>query len=251
MRVAAWAIAFTLGVVAAESPAWAGRPLVTEDTGTLEPGAVELEVGLDYIRGTSADLVVFPGPLAFNIGLLPRLEATVATLFLLSDPDGAPSRAGPGDSAIRLKYRFFDETERIPALMAAVAMRLPTGDADRGLGDRGVDVQALAVASKTFGPVTATINGGYVFATHDRAADSVNIFASVETAITRAWSIAAEAVTDLATSRQTDDRLVLRVGTVYALGERVRLDAAAGFGATRASPDLFLTLGITILLNPR
>ena len=250
MRTTVAVLAVALSLVA-WSPAWAGRPLATEDTGTLEPGAVEMEVGLDYVRGTGTQLVIFPGPLAFNIGLLPRLEATVATLFLVADPDGAPSRAGVGDSAVRLKYRFLDETARIPALMAAVAARLPTGDVDRGLGDRGVDVQALAVASKTFGPVTATVNGGYVFATHDRTADSINIFASVETAVAPSWSVVGEVVTDLATSRRMDDRLLVRVGTVYAVNERVRFDAAAGFGVTHASPDVLLTVGITVLLNPR
>jgi hypothetical protein len=243
-------IAFALSVVAAAAPAWAGRPLATEDTGTLDPGAVELEVGLDYIRGTDRDLVAFPGPLAFNIGLLPALELTLATLFLIIEPDGAPTRAGVGDSAVRLKYRFLDETETMPALMAAVAARLPTGDPDRALGDRGVDVQALAVASKTFGPVTTTLNAGYIFATEDRDNDSITVAASVEAAMTKAWSIAGEVVSDLATTRRADDRVVLRAGTVYALNERVRFDAAAGFGVTRASPDVLLTIGVTVLLNP-
>jgi hypothetical protein len=224
---------------------------VTEDTGTLDPGLVELEVGLDYVRERRADVVLFPGPLAFNIGLVPRLEASIATVFLVVAPDGAPSRAGAGDSAVRLKYRFFDETERVPALMAAVAARLPTGDVDRGLGQRGVEVHALTIASKTFGPVTMTVSGGYRFATHDRAEDRVTLSASAEAVITTAWSIVGEVVSDVATRRRVDDQLVLRVGTVYAVGERVRLDAAAGFGATRASPDVLLTVGITVLLNPR
>lgn len=34
-----------LGLIA--WPAWAGRPLVTEDTGTLEPGQVEAELSVD------------------------------------------------------------------------------------------------------------------------------------------------------------------------------------------------------------
>jgi hypothetical protein len=244
-------VVIALSVLMASCPALAGRPLVTEDTGTLAPGAVELEVALDHVRERHGDGVVFQSPLAFNIGLVPRLELSVGTLALVVVPDHAPSRAGAGDSAARLKYRFVDETDSVPALMAAAAARFPTGDADRGLGDPGFGVQALAVVSKTLGNVTVTFNGGYTFATVGRDRDVVHVSASAEAAVTDAWSIVGEVVSDLATVRRADDQLVLRVGTVYALNDRVRLDAAAGFGATRASPDVVVTLGVTILLNPR
>jgi Putative MetA-pathway of phenol degradation len=231
------------------SPAQAGRPLATEDTGTLDPGKVELELGVDYLRETGAEIFLLPSGPAFNIGLLPRLEGTLATQFVLLDPDDEPSHAGFGDSQVKLKYRFLDETPHLPALVAAVGVRLPTGDPDRGLGEREVDVQPLAIASKTFGPVTLTVNAGYTFVTRDRDLDVVNVNASAEASVTKAWLIVGEVVSELATSRRADDSVVLRVGTVYAVSERVRLDAAAGFGATRASPDLLLTIGITININ--
>lgn len=233
----------------ATSPAWAGRPLTTEDTGTLDPGKVELELSLDYIRDGAGDIFLLPGGPALNIGLLPRLEGTVATAFVLLDPEGEPLRAGVGDSLVRLKYRFLDERSHWPAVMAAVTARLPTGDEDRGLGEEEVDVQPLAVLSKTFGPVILTVNAGYTFVTRDRDVDVVNLHASAEAGITRAWSIVGEVVSELATDRRTDDRVVLRAGTVYAVRERVRLDAAIGFGTTRASPDVLLTVGVTIALN--
>lgn len=133
--------------------------------------------------------------------------------------------------------------------MAAVTVRLPTGDEDRGLGEKGVDVQPLVVSSKTFGPVTLTVNAGYTFVTRDRDLDIVNLNTAAEAGITRRWSIVGEVVSELATSRSADNRVVVRAGTIYAVSERVRVDAAAGFGATRTSPDLLLTIGVTITLN--
>ncbi|MBI2219222.1 MAG: hypothetical protein HYU51_18230 [Candidatus Rokubacteria bacterium] len=97
--------------------------------------------------------------------------------------------------------------------------------------------------------MTLTINAGYTFVTRDRRLDVVSLNASAEAGITRAWSIVGEVVSELAMSRRADDRVVLPAGTVYAVGECVRLDAAAGFGPTRASPDLLLTTGVTITLN--
>jgi len=244
----AWLIVMGLSPVVA-SPAWAGRPLTTEDTGTLDPGKAELELSVDYLRDGGAQSLVVPGGPVLNLGLTAGLEGTVATSFLLFEPQGKPLRAGLGDSLIRLKYRFLDETARRPALMAAVSARLPTGDEGRGLGEPGVDIQTLAVVSKTAGRVTLTLNTGYTFVIRNRDLDVANVNASVEGAITRAWALVGEVVSELATSRRTEDRAVLRMGMVHAVTERLRLDTAVGFGTTRASPDVLFTIGVTINLN--
>jgi hypothetical protein len=244
----AWLLTVMLGVLEA-GPCLAGRPLVTEDTGTLDPGSFELEASVDYIRNSHIDRSLYGAALGLNIGLIPRLEGTIAAAALLTDPDAGHRSAGISDIVVRLKYRVIDETPSVPALMAALGTRLPAGDEDRGLGDPGVDVQALGIASKTFGPVTLTLNAGYTFVTDDRRFDVVNLNASAEARMTEAWALVAEAVGEVATRREGDDRLVLRAGTIYAVGPRVRLDAAAGFGVTRSSPDVVLTLGMTVLFG--
>jgi hypothetical protein len=66
-------IALALTLFAA--PAWAGRPLTTEDTGTLDPGGVEVELAIDYARGGEGRAFLLPGGPTLNIGLLPRLES--------------------------------------------------------------------------------------------------------------------------------------------------------------------------------
>jgi len=242
------AITLTLGLLVA-SPVWAARPLTTEDTGTLDPGNVELEIGVDYLRGQGAQLFLVPGGLALNFGVLPRLEGGVAASVVILDPDDKGTQVGFGDSVVKLKYRFLDETPSVPALMAAVVVRLPTGDQSRGLGQHDVDVQALAIASKTFAPVTLTLNAGYTFITRDRALDVVNLTASAEIQMSQSWSIVGEIVSEVATHRQNVDRAIVRAGTVYVVHERVLFDAAVGCGLTRASPDVVVTIGVTITLR--
>jgi hypothetical protein len=241
-------IVIMLGVLVA-FPAWAARPLATEDTGTLDPGSVELEIGLDYLRGGGAQLFLLPGGHALNFGVLPGLEGGVAITLVVLDPEDKAARAGIGDSLVRLKYRFLDETPVAPALLAAVVARLPTGDESRGLGARDVDVLAFAGASKTFTPATLTINAGYTFIMRDRALDVVNLAASAEVQVSRAWSVVGEIVSEVATTRHNADRAFVRAGTVYAVHARVLFDAAVGFGLTRASPDLLVTVGVTITLR--
>lgn len=100
-RWTAWAMTVALSAFVA-SPASAGRPLTTEDTGTLDPGKAEVELSVDYLRDGGAQSFLLPGGPGLNIGLLPRLEGTVATAFVLLDTDDEPLRAGFGDSLVRL-----------------------------------------------------------------------------------------------------------------------------------------------------
>jgi hypothetical protein len=41
------------------------------------------------------------------------------------------------------------------------------------------------------------------------------------------------------------DTVVLRAGSVYAVTDRVKLDGGVGFGVTRESPDVLVTVGVT------
>jgi hypothetical protein len=44
------------------------------------------------------------------------------------------------------------------------------------------------------------------------------------------------------------DTALIRGGATYALSDRVRLDGAVGAGLTRQSPEVILTVGVTIAL---
>jgi len=107
-----------------------------------------------------------------------------------------------------------------------------------------VDVALLVALSKALGPLTLTGNGGYTFVTRNRALDFWTLTASVEHRVARAWGLVGEIVSTLGESRAVDT-VVLRAGAVYAISDRIRLDGAAGFGLTRGSPDVLLTIGTT------
>lgn len=146
---------------------WAGRPLETEDTGTVAPGAAELELSANYARNLPDNLWGTRGVL--TVGLLPGLDARVESTLLLLAPQDRPSRAGIGDSLLGIKYHLLDDAAALPAVLGALTLRLPTGDAERGLGAEGVDVGLLAAVSKALGPMTLTWNVGYTFVTRDTA----------------------------------------------------------------------------------
>ncbi len=224
---------------------WAGRPLDTEDTGTIEAGRGELELSLDYATDGADKVGAFRG--VFGVGVLPRLEARIEATALLLDVEGEKTRGGIGDSVFGVKYRFLDETDALPAALGSVVLRLPTGDDTRGLGAEGVDVTLLAVLGKAFGPVTLTWNGGYTFVTQERELDTWILAGALEYRVTEAWALVGEVFSTLGADH-APDTAILRVGNVYALTERIKLDAAVGFGMTRDTPDVLVTVGATIAL---
>jgi hypothetical protein len=231
-------------VLASASLALAARPLETEDAGTLDPANFELELGGDYVRNPDDHSWILKG--VFAAGLLPGFEARLELPLILLDPDDAASQGGVGDAAFGAKYRLVDEQDALPALTAAVVVRLPTGEPDRGLGAEEVDVTALGVVGKAFGPLSLQGNVGYTFVTANRELDFWTLAASAEYRVTQALALVAEVLGFLSTHRSQPDIGRARGGLTYAIRDNIKLDAAVGHGFTRDGPQLLLTVGATI-----
>ncbi len=251
-----WVRAITLLLVLAPGAVFAGRPLDTEDTGTVEPGKAELELSGDFARNPNDNSWSTRAVLSF--GLIPRLEGRIESTILFVEPRPAQDdeeadrkgRGGVGDTLMGFKYRLLDDADAVPAVLGSLTLRLPTGDVDRGLGAEDVDVGLLAVVSKAFGPFNLTVNGGYTFVMRDRNLDFWLAAGSVDYRATKEWSLVGEIVCGLGIHgvHRTPDTTVLRAGGIWAVTDRIRLDGAVGVGLTRESPDLLVTFGVTILL---
>jgi hypothetical protein len=153
--------------------------------------------------------------------------------------------AGVGDSLVGFKYRALDESVQAPAVLLAAAVRLPTGDEDRGLGTGDTAVIALAALSKTWGAFTVTANAGYAFSVAGRTADVVMGSVAAERHLAPSWSLLGEVVALVGMGDQRD-HVIARLGLAWQASQRVRLDGAVATGLGHGSEDLIATLGATL-----
>ncbi len=218
------------------------RPLDTEDTEVLEPGTTEFETSLDLARRHSDS--TFGSRMVVSHGVLPRLEARVEAGVAAVDRPGTGASAGAGDSLVGFKYRLLDESPRAPAVLLAAAVRLPTGDEDRQLGEGDTEVVALIALSRAWGPLTLTANAAYVWSVAGRAGDTVLAALAAEYRLAAHWTLVGELVGILGVGDQPN-HVVSRLGAAWQVSRHVRLDGAAATAVGQGSPDLIVTLGAT------
>jgi len=209
----------------------------------VDPGRLQGEVSTTWARGPiGLDLGQLVGVL--TLGVAPGLDVAVQGSGVVGDAPGSDVRSGVGDTQLQSKWLVVREGERRPALLVSPVIRLPTGEGVFSLP--GVDVQALGVAAKTFGPALLNANVGYTFATSDRSRDAWTFAASGEWKWSERLSVGAEAVAGLGVARLPDS-VLLRGGVIWRLRDGIVLDAAVASGVHGPLvPDVMLTVGATI-----
>src|SRR5882724_1016822 len=114
--------------------AYAGPPYLTDDPDPVEYG--HLEVIPFYQLDRATDGSQLQGPAAdISYGIAPEMHLNLVPVFIHEMPVGGPSEYGIGDFRVALKWRFIDETDDRPEFAFYPAVVLPTGDADKGLGN--------------------------------------------------------------------------------------------------------------------
>ena len=150
----------TLTLVLAASVVWAGPPFVTDD-----PEPVEFKHGEFYVAsvtghnsdGTSGTLPHFE----LNYGPSPDVHLHLIAPFAYNKPSGESMKWGYGMTELGVKYRFVHETDSIPQIGTFPIVELPTGDSNKGLGERGTKVLLPIWLQKSFGPWTIYGGGGF------------------------------------------------------------------------------------------
>jgi hypothetical protein len=132
------------------------RPTVATHAGTVAPGWLEIETGLEADRfedGSHGQSV----PTVVKIGLRPRLQLSLGLPAVR--PPGAG--LGIGDWTAGIKWRWVEGAPIVRDLAVLPSIKVPTGSQDAGRGSGTTDASLLVISSREIGPVSLDLNLGY------------------------------------------------------------------------------------------
>ena len=172
-------------------PVRAGPPFQTDDPGIVPRGHSEALVFYQQTLTEDGRSGVLPG-LELHHGPIENLELDLVIPIAFHTPPGEQTRRGYGDTELGLKYGLVQETDATPRVGFAPKLDLPTGNADRGLGNGGAALFLPIWIQKTYGALGAYGGGGYWI---NRGADNRNYWfvgGVVGYRITDRWLVGAE-----------------------------------------------------------
>lgn len=162
--VAAFFALSLCGVADRAAYAQGGPPLITDDPGTPGDGNWEINVAFTAEKRKTQREYEIP-LLDINYGLGDRIQLKYEVPWLVLDERGQHTKAGLGNSAFGVKWRFFDQESRAIDMSIYPQFEFNTSNSaeDRGLIDRGVEFVLPFQIEKSFGPISVNPEFGYVF----------------------------------------------------------------------------------------
>ena len=247
----------------------AAHPFITDDTGTQGAGNWQLELlaqrnrldrtadaGAGPVRQDRRATIINP---VLTYGLLDNLDLAVGLNHLRYrvTEDGAVTdeASGMSDSALELKWRFYESGEFSLALKPGLS--LPTGNENRGLGTGRTSWGASLIAAYEAGPWTFMGNVAYTrlrfSLLQDEAATREDLWRLSGGAT---WSVAdgVRLVGELGirTNEARDDPFqpgrngqFAMLGAIYSPDKKVDLDVGVRRRLNRAEPDTVILIGAT------
>ena len=140
------------------------RPTVATHAGTVAPGWLEIETGIERDRFSPA-VVGYVTPTVLKVGLVHHVQLSIGG----SVGHPAPGITGLGDVAAGLKVRLLDNAPFLGDFAILPAVKLPVGSAASGTGTGTTDVSVLAISSHDFGRLSVDANVGYTRRSGDGA----------------------------------------------------------------------------------
>ncbi len=231
------------------NPVFAARPLITEDAVVAGKGITQLEVGIDYIKvgnkGEGTTLIVSP-----IHGVTEDTEFSLILPYIFGRPDTPSGVDGWGDISFIMKHLVIAEDGKIPALLLRMALKLPTGDEEKGLGTGDTNVGFSGILTKGFGSATVHLNLGYTFVgdqDEDSDNNEVNYGVAGEYIIGKRTTVVGE-IYGLYhpeyKAKEIERRALL--GLTYRLDDTFTIDLAGKRGLDSASDEYGFIGGVTI-----
>ncbi|MCX9157995.1 transporter [Niveibacterium sp. 24ML] len=230
--------------------ALAAHPLSSDDAGTQGAGAWQLELNADYLHEPETRTQQRFANLTLSTGLSDSFDLFVNGTALRSEAEAEGGNAavarGAGDASLGAKWRWFENDDIALALKASA--NLPTGDAERGLGNGLPYYSGAAIVSVEVGEWTLMANAVGLYFTGD-VDDQRKWQWALSTAaayqLSDAWQLVGEVV---AYSGDAPDSVgnagLLTLGAIYRVLPTLDLDVGYRRGLMDSAVDHGLGAGL-------
>ena len=255
------------------------RPLITEDPETIGAGRVLLEGGFEFdadqendaygIEGDIAHIATFgvsvgispSAEIQLDGGLIQRLTVSErmpnAPLFMTTPLVAGDRSSGFEDLIVATKLRFTSETATRPAFGARFGVKLPTADADKGIGLGTTDFFVSALMAKTVQSVRTVGNISLIVLGNPESAQdpasALGFGVSVARAVTNEFEVVGELNGRLSPFQDVapaglESRGVFRLAGRYTYS-MLRLDFGLLAGLTDRDPSFGISAGATYVIT--
>jgi hypothetical protein len=132
------------------------RPTVATHAGTVAPGYIEFEAGieLDHFADASHNT---GGTLVTKIGIASHLQLSLySAVQVPSDNTG-----GFGDFGVAMKWRLTDDNPILGDFAVLPILTIPTGSVSRGSGNGATAGSLWLISSRDMGPIHLDLNVAY------------------------------------------------------------------------------------------
>jgi len=242
MRAAAALVAFVVSTIAS-----AAHPFLTEDPGTQGAGHFELELGFAAYQGDPS----IPGRAnvlapQFSIGVTDNLDLIGQAFWRSQTPTQSPTVLGNGDTALDLKWRFYEQGRVAFAVRAG--LDVPTGDVDTGLGAGALGGHAIAIVGVAFGEYAMYGNAAFVYT---RAPGARSNLGGISIALTRPDDAPLRSFVEAAIGSNPDPMktqwpAIARTGVIYTIVEGFDVDAGVQARLNKSAARVAWLVGATL-----
>jgi hypothetical protein len=138
----------------------AGPPFLTDDPEPVNYQQWEFYVASQHTEAADGWSGTAPH-FELNYGVITNVMLHMIMPLAYDAPSGGRTHYGYGDTELGLKWRFFEETGKLPEAAIFPLLEVPTGNASDGLGSGHVQAFLPLWLQKSFGDWTIYGGGGY------------------------------------------------------------------------------------------
>ncbi|MBN1475050.1 MAG: transporter [Syntrophaceae bacterium] len=237
--------------------AYAGHPLMTDDTGTQGKGHVQAEAGLSFFYDkdkvdevTKVETKGGEAAVSLAVGLFEPLDVVLGAPYVWYSIKENGTRVGREDGiadiALDVKWRFFEKNGWSLAIKPGISV--PSGDEDKGLGTGRVGYSLFFIGTKEIESIAIHTNLGYILNENkfDERKDLWHASVAAEVEIIKNLKLMANVGIERNPDPESDNHPAFVLGGVsYDVSDKIILDAGVKYGLTSTEDDWNVLAGLT------